>query len=122
MYGEEITSGYQWVCIIRIPSMTGAFLETLGLGSGGEGAPDGEEAGTGACAGAELVHTSVMAWDHARLEEDMRLEVSHLLDTGRRVGACGDYFGRGIAEGVEAEALSGLSLAESLAPLLLTDK
>ena len=89
----------------------------------------------------KVVHCSLMAWDHAQPKDSKRLTVPHLLDNSRRAGVCGDFFFRkkkstttttttttddGSSsssllmgpEGVEAAALSGLSLAEDLAPLL----
>ena len=60
---------------------------------------------------------SVFAWDHAQPTAESRLrDSSHLLDTHRRAGVCGDFFGS--AQGVEAAASSGMALAEALAPLL----
>ena len=60
---------------------------------------------------------SVFAWDHAQPTVESRLHGSpHLLDTERRAGVCGDFFGS--AQGVEAAAASGTALAEALAPLL----
>lgn len=89
--------------------MTDAFLAVLGSGT----LP-------------RIAHTSVMAWDHARPDESKRLAAHYLLDEQRRVGVCGDFFlGRESddcatgPEGVEAAALSGLSLANKLASLLL---
>ena len=82
--------------------MLDAFLETVGVSFGTP----------------QVAHKSVMAWDHAQPEEDKRLGSTHLLESTRRVGLCGDFFCGGRAEGVEAAALSGLSLAESLAALI----
>ena len=64
-----------------------------------------------------LAHASVMAWDHARPVESTRLEKTYLLDSDRRLGACGDYL-ESSSDGAEAVAVSGLSLAKALAPLL----
>jgi predicted NAD/FAD-dependent oxidoreductase len=70
----------------------------------------------------ELVHSSIMAWDHSQPDDGNRLAVPHLFEARRRVGACGDFLqGGGQAEGVEAAALSGLSLAEALGGVLLFD-
>ena len=89
-----------------------------------------------------LAHSSVMAWDHAQPEDSDRLTVSHLLDAPRKAGLCGDFFygtpafqktpsaitssaarsddcNQSLPSGVEAAALSGLALAENLAPLLV---
>ena len=88
----------------------------------------------------KLVHSSVMAWDHAQPQDSKRLQSSHLFDANRRAGVCGDFFMATTVEvpgadennksgldspqqhlppsGVEAAALSGLALAEELAPLL----
>jgi len=90
-----------------------------------------------------LVHSSVMAWDHAQPQDMNRLQSSHLFDASRNAGICGDFFMAGATatersdnknnsdkdshqqllgpppSGVEAAALSGLALAEELAPLLI---
>lgn len=75
-----------------------------------------------------LAHTSVMAWDHAQPKDSDRLTMSHLLDAPRRAGVCGDFFfgtpafqacNPSLPSGVEAAALSGLALADNLAPLLI---
>jgi len=90
----------------------------------------------------KLMHSSVMAWDHAQPQESKRLQTSHLFDADRKAGVCGDFFMAETAtavvpgadennkseedsplqhlppSGVEAAALSGLALAEELSPLL----
>jgi len=79
--------------------------------------------------GAPPLHASVMAWDHAQPTAESRLQRDppHLLDVTRRAGLCGDFFAGPGAEGrlsaaspsgVEAAALSGLGLADAMAPLL----
>ena len=57
-------------------------------------------------------------WDHAKPVQEDCLASSHLLDTARRGGVCGDFFLRDEASGVEAAALSGHALAHALAPSL----
>ena len=100
--------------------MTDAFLEAMGIG-GGEAAEvtEAKECGGAAPERRLLAHASVMAWDHSQPEESKRLTEPYLLEERRFVGACGDYFQKGRAEGVEAAALSGLSLAEALGKVLL---
>ena len=67
---------------------------------------------------AAVVHASVMAWDHAQTAEGSRvLDAAYRIDTARRVGVCGDFFG-GDVQGVEAAALSGTALGTELATLL----
>jgi hypothetical protein len=68
---------------------------------------------SGACATGQapplkdsLVFSSLMAWDHAKpLAPDSVLAATHLIDTERRAGVCGDFFGGCGATGVEAAAL-----------------
>ena len=68
-----------------------------------------------AAGGTDVVHASVMAWDHAQPAPGSRvLDADYRLDAARRAGVCGDFFG-GRAEGVEAAALSGIALGEALA-------
>ena len=83
--------------------------------------------------GAELpvvLHSSVMAWDHAQPSATSRVrrDAPYLLDTLRQAGVCGDFFAAHAGEaaddegvspsGVEAAALSGLALADQMALLL----
>eukprot|EP00961_Rhodomonas_salina_P002343 32503-Rhodomonas_salina.1 len=64
-----------------------------------------------------VAHASAMAWDHAQPTQGSRIvDAACRLDAARRAGVCGDFFGE--EEGVEAAALSGIALAEALAPLL----
>jgi renalase len=112
-----------------LAEMQAAFL---GLLAGGGGGPGGSS-GAGAAAEEALerlllleqavVHASVMAWDHAQPSPGTGSRVAdalYRLDSARRAGVCGDFFGQGQAEGgcggVEAAALSGLALADGLAP------
>ena len=92
-----------------LKEMTTAFLQLL----------QGQTPGCAADATAApaVAWASVFAWDHAQPTVESRLHgSSHLLDTERRAGVCGDFFGS--AQGVEAAAASGTALAEALAPLL----
>ena len=68
---------------------------------------------------AEFKHASVFAWDHARPVPSTRLSAAFKLDPERRAGVCGDFFMLGQGEGVEAAALSGKLLAESMAEVLI---
>lgn len=56
-----------------------------------------------------VAHAAVFMWDHAQPAAESRVPTSHLLDTSRRAGVCGDFFAGPGAErsGVEAAALSG---------------
>ena len=71
----------------------------------------------------QVAHASVMAWDHAQPKPKSRVDAPFLIDTERAAGVVGDFFtatdGREgvLVEGVEAAALSGLSLADAMAPL-----
>ena len=112
-----------------LAEMQAAFLSFLGggyLGAGaGDGAAGGERAGGAGGAAPqppppqppEVVHASLMAWDHAQPTRGSRIaDAAFRLDPARRAGVCGDFFGT--AEGAEAAALSGIALAEAMAPLL----
>lgn len=70
-------------------------------------------------------YANVFLWDHAQPTADSTLPEAYRLDAGRRLGLCGDFFRSGGAgvdganvQGVEAAALSGLAVADALAPLL----
>ncbi len=107
--------------------MTQALLEAID-DSAGNGAPrcetmpqkeEEQQQQQGRCR-QQLVHASVMAWDHSQPDNAKRLPMPHLFERRRRIGACGDFLqGGGRAEGVEAAALSGLSLAGALGEVLL---
>ena len=106
--------------------MIQALLEAID-DSAGDGAPrcgmmpqkeEQQQQQQGRCR-QQLVYASVMAWDHSQPDDAKRLPVPHLFETRRRIGACGDFLqGGGRAEGVEAAALSGLSLAGALGEVL----
>lgn len=70
-----------------------------------------------------VLHARAFAWDHAQPTADSVLPASHLLDTARRAGVCGDFLAGADHRhrGVEAAALSGLALARAMLPLLHAD-
>jgi len=61
---------------------------------------------------------TVFAWDHAQPDAASRMQVSHLLDRERKAGVCGDVFMEGVANGVEAAALSGEALGNAMLQLM----
>jgi len=68
----------------------------------------------------EPVFANVFAWDHAQPSSQL-VGHGHAFDAERRLGLCGDFFQPGQSSpvsGVEAAALSGLSLAKALMPLM----
>ena len=78
---------------------------------------------TGTAEAATVAHASVFAWDHAQTTASSKLPATHLVDSERRAGVCGDFFaGPAGLTGAEAAATSGLALAEALAPLLLVEQ
>ena len=67
---------------------------------------------------ATVLHSSVFAWDHAQPVSSSCLSEPYRCDRERKAGVCGDFFHADARyEGVEAAALSGLALAEEMAPL-----
>jgi len=68
-------------------------------------------------------YASIMVWDHAQLVHGSQLDEAFQLDSAKRAGICGDFYGAGKGlEGVEAAVLSGSTLGQALAKLLLSNQ
>lgn len=61
----------------------------------------------------DILHASVMVWDHARPKSgESEMQTTHLLDEERRAGVCGDFFaGGGKDQGGGSRGVTGVEAA-----------